>query len=139
MQDLGKEFEDAGWDVEYDVPFKYNSVFEYKIPLVIKQEHLVYNILEVPIGREDLRKVISDIAKKFEYHEVIVLALLHPEQVSYMPAWLMSRIATTPKGVWEIIVKDSKRNEYEKEIAKMQIEIREVERKIDSLKIRMDE
>lgn len=134
MEELKKEFIKKKWEVQADVVAKYRGVFDYKIPLIVKQKQLEYKIFFIPMSADsDVRDAIVSMAGHYKNKEILILAILHPNVAKHIKSWALNRVALTPKHLWEIIHNDVKLHKYQKEIADLRENIDKIHKKITKL------
>ena len=139
IKELQNEFIKKKWDVQVDVPIKFKKVLDYKIPLIVEQNQLLYRIFLIPLYVDsNTRNVIVDIARQYEHKEIIILAFVHPDEVKYMSACVRSRVALNVKALWRIIDNDVKLHEYQKELQEMRAGIDKIDSKIRMLEHEME-
>jgi len=131
---LQEEFIRKKWEVQAEVPIKIHKIFDYKIPLIVKQKQLEYRIFYIPHSAESIViNAIVDATRGYNHDEIIILAMLHPRDASRIDHWLHSRVALTTNDVWNIISNDVKLHKYQKELQEMRDGIDEINTKIKVL------
>lgn len=136
MEKLIKQFIKRKWDVEVDVPVSYRGVFDYKIPLVVKQEQLEYKIFCIPLEADHVvKEAILNMARSCEREKVIILALVHPDELRHIGAWIRNRVVLSLKGVWELIDNDVKLHTYGEELQGLHDKVNEVNARIKEIRL----
>ena len=139
IKELQDEFIKRKWDVQVDVPITFKEIFDYKIPLFVKQNQLEYKIFLIPLYADsNVIDAIVDIARQYSHDGIIILALLHPDEAKYISACVRSRVALNTREVWEIIDNDVKLHKYQKELQEMRAGIDEINSKIRVLEHEME-
>lgn len=134
IKELKEEFIKKKWEVQEDIVVKYRDVFDYKIPLIVKQKQIEYKIFYIPLGSDyAVRDAVVSVARNYKNRDVIVLTIMHPRDAKNMDDWILSRVALTTKHLWEIIHNDAKLHKYQKEILDLRIGIDRVYEKIKKL------
>ena len=134
IKELQDEFIKKKWEVQVDVPIKFKKVFDYKIPLIVEQNQLLYRIFLIPLQADNnVRDAVVDIARQYRHDEIIILAFVHPSEVKYMSACVRNRVALNVKEVWRIIDNDVKLHKYQRDIEDMKNNIDAIKLKISDL------
>lgn len=134
IEELKKEFIKKKWEIQEDVVVKYRGIFDYKIPLIVKQKQIEYKILYIPLGSDsEVRDAVASVARNYKNRDIIILTMMHPRDAKHIDDWLLNRVALTTKQLWEIIHNDAKLHKYQKEIIDLRVGIDKVLEKIKKL------